>query len=142
VRVEPVPGRHFAGRVTRVSPAVDVTSRTVQIEAEVPNPEAQLKPGLFARAALVLREDPSVAFVPEAAISYFAGITRVFVVADGKASERMVVLGARRDGLVEVVKGVQPGEQVATSGLGQLQDGAPVTVGPADARRGAPGGTR
>lgn len=142
VRVEPVPGRHFAGRVTRVSPAVDVTSRTVQIEAEVPNPAGVLKPGLFARAALVLREDPSVVFVPEAAISYFAGITRVFVVADGTASERMVALGARRDGLVEVVKGVRPGEQVATSGLGQLQDGAPVTVGPANARLGGPGGAR
>jgi len=142
VRVEPVPNRQFPGRVTRVSPAVDMTSRTVQVEAEVPNPEGLLKPGLFARAALVLREDADVAFVPESAVSYFAGITRVFVVADGKASERTVTLGARKDGLVEVVKGVQAGEQVATSGLGQLQDGAPVTTGPADGRRARPGGER
>jgi RND family efflux transporter MFP subunit len=137
VRVEPVPGRQFPGRVTRVSPAVDVTSRTVVIEAEVPNPEGLLKPGLFARAALVLREDRNVAFVPESAVSYFAGITRVFVVADGKAQERTVSLGARTEGLVEIVKGVQAGEQVATSGLGQLQDGAAVTVGSPDGRGGA-----
>jgi len=142
VRVEPVPNRQFPGRVTRVSPAVDMTSRTVQVEAEVPNPEGLLKPGLFARAALVLREDADVAFVPESAVSYFAGITRVFVVADGKASERAVSLGARKDGLVEVVEGVQAGEQVATSGLGQLHDGAPVTTGPADGRRARPGGKR
>ncbi|MBI4628692.1 MAG: efflux RND transporter periplasmic adaptor subunit [Candidatus Rokubacteria bacterium] len=138
VRVEPVPNRQFAGRVTRVSPAVDVTSRTVQVEAEVPNPEGLLKPGLFARAALVLREDRDVAFVPESAISYFAGITRVFVVADGTARERTVSLGARQDGLVEVVKGVEPGEQVATSGLAQLQDGAAVKAAPADGRGAQP----
>lgn len=140
IRVEPVPSRQFAGRVTRVSPAVDMTSRTVQVEAEVPNPEGLLKPGLFARAALVLREDRNVAFVPEGAVSYFAGITRVFVVADGRAQERTVSLGARKDGFVEVVKGVQPGEQVATSGLGQLQDGAPVTTVAPDGRRAGPGG--
>jgi RND family efflux transporter MFP subunit len=130
VRVEPVPNREFAGRVIRVSPAVDVASRTAQMEAEVPNPEGLLKPGLFARAALVLREDRDVAFVPETAVSYLAGITRVYVVADGRAAERTVSLGARKDGLIEVVKGVKVGEQVATSGLGQLQDGAPVTTGP------------
>lgn len=134
IRVDPVPGRDFPGRVTRVSPAVDVTSRTVALEAEVPNREGLLKPGLFARAAVVLHEDREVAFVPESAVAYFAGITKVFVVAGGAARERTVSLGARKDGLIEVVKGVQPGERVATSGLAQLHDGAPVTVA------GAPGG--
>jgi membrane fusion protein (multidrug efflux system) len=67
IRVDPIPGRLFPGRVTRVSPAVDVTSRTVAIEAEVPNPEGLLKPGLFARAAVVLRQDQRVAFIPESA---------------------------------------------------------------------------
>lgn len=135
LRVEPVPGREFAGHVTRVSPAVDVASRTALLEAEVPNREGLLKPGLFARGAVVLREDRNVAFVPEGAVSYFAGLTRVFVVADGTARERTVSLGARKDGLVEVVKGVQPGEQVATSGLAQLKDGAPVTAAPAPGPR-------
>ena len=128
IRVDPVPGRDFPGRVTRVSPAVDVASRTVTIEAEVPNPEGQLKPGLFARAAVVLRQDQEVAFVPESAVAYFAGVTKVFVVTAGTVHERAVNLGARKDGLIEVVKGVEAGEQVATSGLAQLHDGAPVTV--------------
>lgn len=128
VRVEPLPGRQFQGRVVRVSPSVDVTSRTVQVEAEVPNPEGLLKPGLFARASVVLRQDQGVPFVPETAVSYFAGITRVFVVADGTARERTVTLGAREEGLVEVVKGIAAGERVATSGLAQLQDGAAVAV--------------
>jgi RND family efflux transporter MFP subunit len=130
VRVEPLPGRQFQGRVVRVSPSVDVTSRTVQIEAEVPNPEGVLKPGLFARASVVLRHDRGVPFVPETAVSYFAGITRVFVVGDGTVRERTVTLGTHEEGLVEVVKGVAAGERVATSGLAQLQDGAAVTVAP------------
>jgi membrane fusion protein (multidrug efflux system) len=143
IRVDPVPGRDFPGRVTRVSPAVDVASRTVTIEAEVPNPEGQLKPGLFARAAVVLRQDQQVAFVPESAVAYFAGITKVFVVTAGTVRERAVSLGARKDGLIEVVKGVEAGEQVATSGLAQLHDGAPVTVagaGRGERPAGGPGG--
>ena len=135
LRAEPLGGRQFGGRVTRVSPAIDVTSRTTQIEAEVPNAQGLLKPGLFARVSVVLRTDPDVVFVPETAVSYFAGITRVFVVAGGTAHARTVTLGARQDGLVEIVKGVKAGEQVATSGLGQLQDGGAVTTAPA---RGAP----
>lgn len=127
LRAEVAGGRAVAGRVTRVSPSVDVASRTVLIEAEVPNPDGLLKPGLFARGLVVIRQDPDIAFVPEAAVSYFAGLTRVFVVADGAARQRPVTLGTRRDGLIEVVTGVRPGEQVATSGLAQLQDGAPVT---------------
>ena len=127
LRVESAGGRAFAGRVTRVS-------RTVLLEAEVPNREGLLKPGLFARGAVVLREDRDVAFVPEGAVSYFAGLTRVFVVADGAARERTVTLGARQEGMIEVVTGARPGEQVATSGLAQLQDGAPVTAAPAGRR--------
>jgi RND family efflux transporter MFP subunit len=142
IRVDPVPGRDFPGRVTRVSPAVDVTNRTVTIEAEVPNPERLLKPGLFARAAVVLRQDQEVAFVPESAVAYFAGITKVFVVTAGAARERAVSLGARKDGFIEVVKGVRPGELVATSGLAQLQDGAPVAVAGSGRPERPAGGTR
>lgn len=128
LEVDPVPGRAFTGRVTRVSPAVDVANRTVLLEAEVPNPDGLLKPGLFARGALATRRDAAVPFVPEAAVSTFAGITKVFVLAGGKAQERSVKLGRKQDGMVEILEGVRPGEQVATSSLAQLYDGAGVTV--------------
>lgn len=128
LEVDPAPGRTFSGRITRVSPAVDVASRTVALEAEVPNPRDQLKPGLFARGEVEIGKDAGVPFVPEAAVSYFVGITRVFVVADGKAHERTVRVGGRREGAVEILEGVRPGEQVATSALTQLYDGAPVRV--------------
>jgi RND family efflux transporter MFP subunit len=128
LEVDPVPGRAFAGRVTRVSPAVDVANRTVLLEAEVPNPDGLLKPGLFARGVLATGRDAAVPFVPEAAVSTFAGVRKVFVLADGTAQERIVTLGRKQDGVVEVRAGVRPGEQVATSSLGRLHDGARVTV--------------
>jgi RND family efflux transporter MFP subunit len=144
LEVDPVPGRAFTGRVTRVSPSVDVTNRTVLLEAEVPNPQGMLKPGLFARGALTTRRDTGVLFVPDKAVSTFAGITKVFVLAGGKAQERAVKLGRKQDGMVEILDGVRRGEQVATSALGQLHDGAAVAVQPAAAGPGqtAPAGAR
>lgn len=132
--VDPVPGRSFAGRVTRVSPAVDVASRTVTLQAEVANADGLLKPGLFARGTVATGRDTGVAFVPQAAVSSVAGVAKVFVVADGKAHERAVKLGRRRDAAVEIVEGVRAGEQVATSSLGQLYQGAAVAVRPRGAR--------
>jgi membrane fusion protein (multidrug efflux system) len=67
--------------------------------------------------------------VPEVAVAYFAGLTRVFVVAEGTARARVVTLGPAREGRVEIKQGVKAGEQVATSGLAQLQDGTPVAAG-------------
>jgi membrane fusion protein, multidrug efflux system len=114
--------------VTRVSPSVDIANRTVLLEAEVPNPDGLLKPGLFARGVLATRRDAAVPFVPEGAVSTFAGVRKVFVLAEGTAQERSVTLGRKQDGMVEILEGVRPGEQVATSSLGRLYDGARVTV--------------
>ncbi|HWP34953.1 MAG TPA: efflux RND transporter periplasmic adaptor subunit, partial [Thermodesulfobacteriota bacterium] len=128
LEVDVAPGRAFEGRVVRVSPAVDVSTRTVTLEAEVANREGLLKPGLFARGAVVTGQQAAVPFVPESAVSYTVGITKVFVVAGGRAEERTVRLGGRREGMVEVLDGLRPGELVATSQLAQLYDGAPVRV--------------
>jgi RND family efflux transporter MFP subunit len=128
LQVDPVPDKSFQGRVIRISPSVDVANRTVALEAELPNPDGLLKPGLFARGVVQTREERGVPFVPEAAVSYFVGITKVFVIAGGTARERQVKAGARQAGVVEILEGVKAGEQVATSALTQLYDGAPVTV--------------
>jgi membrane fusion protein, multidrug efflux system len=126
LRVDPLPGRTFAGRIVRVSPAVDVTNRTVLLEAEVPNQDGLLKPGLFARGTVASHRDAAVVFVHQAAVAHFAGVSKVFVVADGRVQERPVRLGPRHGDAVEVVEGVKAGEQVAISDLAQLHDGAPV----------------
>jgi membrane fusion protein (multidrug efflux system) len=131
LQVDAYGGRTFPGRVTRVAPVVDMQTRTLALEARVPNREALLRPGFFARGVVLTRQDARVAFVPADAVAYVVGISKVFVVVDGRAVERPVKTGARDGGHVEILEGVKPGEVVATSALGQLYDGAPVTVAPA-----------
>ncbi len=128
VEVEAYPGRTFTGTITRVSPAVDVESRTFTVEASVPNPGGVLKPGFFAKASILTGMDRNVPFVPEEAVVTFAGIVKVYVIADGKAEERRVTTGQRGEGWVEIHEGVKVGETVATSGLSQLATGTAVAV--------------
>ena len=109
VEVEAYPGRKFAGTITRVSPAVDVESRTFTVEASVPNPGEVLKPGFFAKASIVIGMERNVPFVPEEAVVTFAGIVKVYVIAEGKTEERRVTTGQRRDGWVEILEGVKVG---------------------------------
>lgn len=128
VEVEAYPGRTFKGTVTRVGPAVDVESRTFTVEASVPNPGGVLKPGFFAKASILTGTERNMPFVPEEAVVTFAGIVKVYVIADDRAEERRVATGQRRDGWVEIREGVRVGETVATSGLSQLATGTAVAV--------------
>lgn len=128
--VEAFGARAFAGQVTRVAPVVDLPTRTLALEARVPNGQGLLRPGFSARGTVLIRRDARVAFVPAEALLYVVGISKVFVVAEGRAQERLVKAGLREAGWVEIPEGVKPGETVATSGLAQLYDGAPVTTEP------------
>ena len=105
---------------------VDVPTRTLALEARLPNAQGLLRPGFFARGAVLIPRDAQVPFVPAEALLYVVGISKVFVVADSRAQERLVKAGLREAGWVEILDGIKPGETVATSGLAQLYDGAPV----------------
>ncbi|HEV8440178.1 MAG TPA: efflux RND transporter periplasmic adaptor subunit [Methylomirabilota bacterium] len=126
--VEAYPGRSFAGHVTRVSPAVEVQTRSLVLEGRVANGDGRLRPGFFAKGAVLTKKDGAVPFVPAEAVFYFVGISKVFVVGDGKVEERLVRAGARQGAWIEIIEGVKPGETVAVSNLAQLFNGAPVTV--------------
>lgn len=115
----------ISGRVARVSPAVDPSSRTFAVEIEIDNRDAEFKPGAFARARIVTAVDPSVAFVPASAVVSFAGVDRVFSIADGKAVEHRVTLGRRDGDLVEIVGGLPVDRVIAAEAAG-LVAGAPV----------------
>jgi len=122
------PGDQFNGQVVRVAPAIAAETRSFAIEAAVPNPVGALKAGAFAKAEILVREDTRIPFIPEDAVVSIAGLTKVFVLADGKVTERTVRLGSRQDGMVEVLEGVKRGERLASSNLGQLTDGQRVTI--------------
>lgn len=116
------------GRVVRISPAIEESSRTLSIEAEVANPTGVLRPGAFANAEVVTESRDVSVLVPETALSSFAGVDKVFVVTAGKATERRVTLGRRHDGRAEVLEGLKAGE-VVINRPGNLVDGQPVMAG-------------
>ena len=128
MQVEAFTEQVFPGVVQRVSPAVDVQTRSLALEAKVRNSAGLLKPGFFAKGLILIGVNPQAVFVPEEAVYSFVGITKAFVVRDGTAQERQVKTGVRADSLIEVTEGLQPGETVATSGLAQLYQGAKVRV--------------
>jgi RND family efflux transporter MFP subunit len=117
----------YAGRVARISPAIEESSRTLSIEAEVANPGGTLRPGAFANAEVVTESTQMAILLPETALASFAGVDKVFVVSAGKAAERRVTLGRRHEGQVEVLSGLKVGESVV-SVPGNLIDGEAVTT--------------
>jgi RND family efflux transporter MFP subunit len=134
--VEAYPGEAFAGSVARVNPVVDRTSRTFQVEVTVPNADRRLSPGSFAKVAIQTHTDPAARTVPEEAVVAFAGVTKVFVVRDGKAhavpvrprASLKVRDGERNRVWVEVEGDLPAGAAVATSGQTKLADDTPVRV--------------
>lgn len=123
----------FAGTVVRVNPQVSPRSRTFQVEIEVPNADGRLRPGAFGRAAIVMRDEVGVPFVPESAVIVFAGVTKVFSVRDGKAVEHRVEVGQRASGLVELVGAPRDLDRVIVRGAQRLAGGVPVRESAADA---------
>jgi RND family efflux transporter MFP subunit len=118
----------FTGQITRLAPAVDVQTRTLELEGRVPNADGRLLPGFFAKGVVLTGRDAAAVFVPAEALTHVAGITKLFVIADGRAQERLVKPGARQGTLVEIPSGVKAGDVVATSNLPQLFNGAPVAI--------------
>ena len=129
------------GRVSRISPAIEENSRTMNIEAEVANPGGLLRPGAFANAEVVTEARDKAILIPATAIVSFAGVEKVFVVKDGKAVERRVTTGRRATNQVEVLKGLAVGEPVIVS-PGNLVDGAAVAASPLSGAVAMPGGGR
>jgi multidrug efflux pump subunit AcrA (membrane-fusion protein) len=126
VRVAAYPDRDFAGHVARVSPSVTTASRTLTIEAEVENPNAELKPGQFATVRILLSQSEPALLVPQKALRTISGSTYVFVVKNGHVEQRLVQQGQTEGDLVELKSGVAADELVATSNVDQLSDGAAV----------------
>lgn len=118
----------FGGAVARINPQVNERSRTFQVEIEVPNGDGRLRPGAFGIASIVIGEDANVAFVPAEALVTFAGITKVFTVADGKAVEHRVSAGRRVGDLVEVLGAPTEFDSVVVTGGRRLATGTPVRV--------------
>lgn len=127
-QVESFPDAVFPGRVAYISPAVDQTTRTFQVEILVDNRDRRLKPGFFAKGIIQTKLDENVMAVPEEAISQLAGVSSVFAIADNKARQLTITIGSAKGNLVEVVSGLNGDEVLAVSNINQLANGVAVEV--------------
>src|SRR5690606_19015966 len=92
----------FSGIVRRINPSVSQSTRTFEVEVLIPNADGLLKPGGFAKAAIAIRVDPTGVTVPVDAVVTFAGITKIFLMKDGKAREVRVTTGVQQTDWVEI----------------------------------------
>ena len=128
VALDALPGKTFEGKVFAVNPLVDAGGRAIVIRALVRNPDTSLRPGMFARVKLITGDQKDALVVPEQAIVPQGEDQYVFRVAEGRAARVKIEVGQRRDGMVEVVKGLAAGDSVITAGQLKIRDGVPVSV--------------
>jgi RND family efflux transporter MFP subunit len=139
VSVEAFADRTFTGRIWRISPTVDQTKRTFIVEALIDNPRDELKAGGYARARVPTDRIERIRLAPANAITYVYGSNKAYVVrGDHTIDARELKLGDRFGQEVEVIEGLEEGEEIATSQLSRLDTGSKVSVeGPAgEAHRG------
>ena len=120
------PDRNFSGRVARIAPNVSAQSRTLTVEAEIENSSGALKPGQFATVRILQERPEAAVLVPARAVVTEAGVSRVFVIKNGHAEQRLVQTGQTEGDLIEIKQGVAADEQVATNNVQQLSDGIAV----------------
>jgi RND family efflux transporter MFP subunit len=128
LQVDAYQDKKFTGKVSRISPGVNTATRAFPFEALVPNPDAALKPGTFARVHIESGKIDTVVTVPYASLQYRYGVNRVFVVEGNKLAIHELAVGERLGDRIEVVSGVKPGDLVALTDVDTLADGALVTV--------------
>lgn len=151
VRVAPFPDETFSATVTIVSPTIDPRTRTLRVKAQLANPDGRLRPGLFARVDLGIARREGVPMIPEEAVLQRADGAVVFrAQPDHRVERRVIEVGAHHDGMVEVVKGLAPGDLVVLRGQTGLVDGSLVSPRNVDGSEvgaptpdvaGAPGGS-
>jgi multidrug efflux pump subunit AcrA (membrane-fusion protein) len=128
MHVDAYPDKAFAGKVSRISPAVNTATRAFPFEALAPNKDGLLKPGTFARVHIESGKMDDVLTLPYAVLQYRYGVNRVFVVEGDKLVAHELKIGERIGDRVEILSGVSPGDRVAANDIDKLTDGMKVTI--------------
>jgi membrane fusion protein (multidrug efflux system) len=137
ITADELSGATFTGRVTAVDSVVNQGTRNVQVQATVPNADGKLKPGMFVQTAIATGATRSIVSLPASAIGYAPFGDSVYVLGDLKGpdgrsyrgvTQKFVKIGPTRGDRVAVLSGVDPGDEVVTSGVFKLRNGAAVVV--------------
>jgi membrane fusion protein (multidrug efflux system) len=122
------PSEAFHGTVYALDPRIDAGSRSVRVRAAVPNAGGKLRPGLYANVNLILGENERALLVPEESVLRQRDKTFVYRIQDHTAKLTEVALGVRQHGLVQVLSGLGPTDQVVKAGHQKVKDGTPIRV--------------
>lgn len=128
IKVDAYPEQVFKSKIWKISPVVDLESRTAPIEILISNPKHLLKPGMFARATIVTKESKDVLIIPRDALIKEEDLTFIFVVKDNRALKRKVTIGMGQENLVEIKDNLDLGEEVIVMGKTRVKDGDLVRV--------------
>jgi len=127
-RVDSFPDREFKGRVRNIYPSLEERTRTLQVEALVPNHDNRLKPGLFAKVTLYTGEARDMVVVPITAILYDNAKVKVFVAEGNVAREKEIKIGNKYGEFLEIVEGLKQGEIIVVAGQNNLSEGLKINV--------------
>ncbi len=128
VAADALPGKRFTGHVEAINPRIDANGRSLEMRARLDNSGGFLRPGMFVRVRVIVGERKNALMVPEEAIVPQGQEFFVYKVVDGRARRVPVKIGVRRDAQVEIVNGLQAGDQVVTAGMRLSRDDQPVKV--------------
>lgn len=135
VLVSALGNKEFSGVITRLSPAAASPSRTFTAEITIPNPQGELKPGIFANVSTPVQARKNVIAVPESALVMKEDQKTVFVVnAQGVAQQSVLNLGYVGEGYAEVLAGLQEGDIIITAGHNKVKDGSVIAGAKAGAK--------
>jgi RND family efflux transporter MFP subunit len=137
VEVDAYPGEKFNGRIARVAPVLDPSTRTATIEIEIPNPGYRLKPGMYARITLTVEERKNVLVAPKNAVIDFENKRGVWVPSDETRAKFVPVeLGIEGTDTIEIVSGLKEGDRFVTSGASAVRNNDQLVIAGADGNGG------
>ncbi len=128
IRVDTYAADVFPGVVARLSPTIDPANRSADVDILIDNADLRLKPGMFAKVTLILRQRDNALLVPQQAVRSQADMATVFVVKGGVAHRREVTTGLQNGSQIEILGQIDAGATVVVAGHNQLKDNAPVIV--------------
>ena len=124
----PSNGQKAEGKVTFISPEIDPKTRNGEVLTRIPNPDHSLRAGMFTEISIRPKSSPNSLVIPVTAVAGTGDERYVFVVSDGRAKRQKVRVQPIDDATVEVLEGLNEGQQIVREGLGRLSDDAPVKI--------------
>src|SRR5688572_15671294 len=123
VEVDAYPGEKFNGRIARVAPVLDPATRTASIEIEIPNSDARLKPGMYARISLTVEERKNTLVAPKNAVIDFENKRGVWMPSEDRRAQFVpVTLGIEGPEQIEILAGLKEGDRFVTTGAAAVRN--------------------